>query len=41
MDLNQVDIAVLSHRHFDHISGFDYMLKIKPAVKLICPQIPR
>ena len=37
VDLNQVDIAVLSHRHFDHISGFDYMLKIKPAVKAYLP----
>src|SRR5258706_2476979 len=37
VDLIQVDIAVLSHRHFDHISGFDYMLKIKPAVKAYLP----
>jgi 7,8-dihydropterin-6-yl-methyl-4-(beta-D-ribofuranosyl)aminobenzene 5'-phosphate synthase len=37
VDLMQVDIAVLSHRHFDHISGFDYMLKIKPAVKAYLP----
>ena len=37
VDLTQVDIAVLSHRHFDHISGFDYMLKIKPAVKAYLP----
>jgi len=37
VDLNQVDIAVLSHRHVDHISGFDYMLKIKPAVKAYLP----
>src|SRR6267142_2266104 len=37
VDLNQVDIAVLSHRHFDHISGFDYMLKVKPAVKAYLP----
>jgi 7,8-dihydropterin-6-yl-methyl-4-(beta-D-ribofuranosyl)aminobenzene 5'-phosphate synthase len=37
VDLTQVDIAVLSHRHFDHISGFDYMLKIKPAVQAYLP----
>ena len=37
VDLNQVDIAVLSHRHYDHISGFDYMLKVKPAVKAYLP----
>src|SRR6266571_1056681 len=40
VDLNQVDIAVLSHRHFDHISGFDYMLKVKPAVKAYLPADP-
>src|SRR6266852_9490292 len=34
VDLSQVDIAVLSHRHYDHISGFDYVLKIKPKVNL-------
>jgi len=32
-----VDIAILSHRHFDHISGFDYMLKVKPTVKAYLP----
>lgn len=37
VDLNQVDIAVLSHRHVDHISGFDYMLQVKPAVKAYLP----
>ena len=40
VDLNQVDIAVLSHRHADHISGFDYMLKVKPAVKAYLPADP-
>jgi 7,8-dihydropterin-6-yl-methyl-4-(beta-D-ribofuranosyl)aminobenzene 5'-phosphate synthase len=40
VDLNQVDIAILSHRHFDHISGFDYMLKVKPAVKAYLPADP-
>src|SRR5436190_5024352 len=40
VDLTQVDIAVLSHRHVDHISGFDYMLKVKPAVKAYLPADP-
>src|SRR5262249_2365997 len=40
VDLNQVDIAVLSHRHVDHISGFDYMLKVKPSVKAYLPADP-
>ena len=40
VDLTQVDIAVLSHRHTDHISGFDYMLKVKPAVKAYLPADP-
>src|SRR5215468_6372307 len=37
VDLSKVDIAILSHRHVDHISGFDYMLQIKPAVKAYLP----
>lgn len=37
VDLQKVDITVLSHRHYDHISGFDYMLKVKPAVKAYLP----
>ena len=37
VDLNKVDIAILSHRHYDHISGFDYMLKVKPTVKAYLP----
>ena len=40
VDLNQVDVAVLSHRHVDHISGFDYMLQVKPAVKAYLPADP-
>jgi len=40
VDLNQVDIAVLSHRHVDHISGFDYMLQVKPSVKAYLPADP-
>jgi 7,8-dihydropterin-6-yl-methyl-4-(beta-D-ribofuranosyl)aminobenzene 5'-phosphate synthase len=40
VDLQKVDIAVLSHRHFDHISGFDYMLRVKPTVKVYLPADP-
>jgi 7,8-dihydropterin-6-yl-methyl-4-(beta-D-ribofuranosyl)aminobenzene 5'-phosphate synthase len=35
--LQQVDIAVLSHRHADHASGFDYVLREKPQVKAYLP----
>ena len=37
VDLAKVDIAVLSHRHADHASGFDYLLKVNPSVKLYLP----
>jgi 7,8-dihydropterin-6-yl-methyl-4-(beta-D-ribofuranosyl)aminobenzene 5'-phosphate synthase len=40
IDLKLVDIAVLSHRHLDHISGFDYMLQVKPEVKAYLPADP-
>ena len=37
VDLRDVDIAVLSHDHSDHSSGFDYLLSVNPAVKLYLP----
>ena len=37
VDLSNVDIAVLSHSHYDHISGFDYLLEVNPKVKLYLP----
>src|SRR5215475_15288381 len=40
VDLSKVDIAILSHRHVDHISGFDYMLQVKPSVKAYLPADP-
>src|SRR5262249_44900364 len=40
VDLTKVDLAVLSHRHFDHISVFDYILKVKPEVKAYLPADP-
>ena len=37
VDLREVDIAVLSHNHYDHISGFDYLLAVNPEVKIFLP----
>jgi len=37
IDLSQVDFAIASHSHFDHINGFDYLLKINPDVKIYFP----
>jgi len=37
IDLSKVEIAVLSHSHYDHISGLDYLLEINPSVKLFLP----
>lgn len=37
IDLTEIDIAVASHAHFDHINGFDYLLKVNPDVKLYFP----
>lgn len=36
-DLKKVDIAVISHDHFDHTSGFDWLLKVNPKVKIYAP----
>lgn len=38
IDLRKVDIAIASHSHDDHISGFDYLLKVNPRVKLYLPE---
>ena len=37
IDLRQVDFVVASHSHFDHISGFDYLLEVNPDVKIYFP----
>src|SRR3954462_517806 len=37
VDLKQVDMAVLSHRHSDHTSGFAYMRRVKPQVVAYAP----
>jgi 7,8-dihydropterin-6-yl-methyl-4-(beta-D-ribofuranosyl)aminobenzene 5'-phosphate synthase len=38
IDLKQLDFAVVSHRHGDHTSGLNHLLKVNPAVKIYVPQ---
>lgn len=40
VDLKEVDFAVASHSHFDHISGFDYVLAVRPDLKIYFPADP-
>jgi 7,8-dihydropterin-6-yl-methyl-4-(beta-D-ribofuranosyl)aminobenzene 5'-phosphate synthase len=37
IDLRKIDIAVVSHGHYDHIGGFDYLLSLNPKVKIYAP----
>lgn len=37
IDLTKVDIVVVSHSHFDHINGIDYLLTKNPNVKIYLP----
>ncbi len=37
IDLRKIDIAVVSHGHYDHIGGFDYLLSANPKVKIYLP----
>ena len=37
IDLSQIDFAIASHSHFDHINGFDHLLKVNPDVKIYFP----
>jgi 7,8-dihydropterin-6-yl-methyl-4-(beta-D-ribofuranosyl)aminobenzene 5'-phosphate synthase len=38
IDLTKLDFAVISHRHGDHTSGLNHLLKINPGVKIYAPQ---
>ena len=40
VDLRKIDFAVASHSHFDHISGFDYVLSVNPKLKIYFPPDP-
>jgi 7,8-dihydropterin-6-yl-methyl-4-(beta-D-ribofuranosyl)aminobenzene 5'-phosphate synthase len=37
IDLRNVDIAIVSHGHYDHIGGFDYLLSVNPEVRIYAP----
>jgi 7,8-dihydropterin-6-yl-methyl-4-(beta-D-ribofuranosyl)aminobenzene 5'-phosphate synthase len=37
IDLSEVDIVVVSHAHFDHLNGLDYLLQVNPKVKIYFP----
>lgn len=38
VDLTKLDFAVMSHRHGDHTSGINHLLKVNPGVKIYVPQ---
>lgn len=40
VDLTKLDFVVLSHRHGDHISGVNYLLRVNPTVKIYTPADP-
>jgi 7,8-dihydropterin-6-yl-methyl-4-(beta-D-ribofuranosyl)aminobenzene 5'-phosphate synthase len=37
IDLKEVDFAIASHAHFDHINGFDYLLEVNPDIIIYFP----
>jgi len=37
IDLRKVDLAIVSHSHFDHVNGLDYLLSVNPKVKIYYP----
>jgi 7,8-dihydropterin-6-yl-methyl-4-(beta-D-ribofuranosyl)aminobenzene 5'-phosphate synthase len=40
VDLSKLDFVVISHRHADHVSGLNYLLRINPTVKIYTPAEP-
>ena len=37
VDLRKVDIAIVSHGHYDHIGGFDVLIDANPSVRIYAP----
>jgi 7,8-dihydropterin-6-yl-methyl-4-(beta-D-ribofuranosyl)aminobenzene 5'-phosphate synthase len=40
VDLSKLDFVVISHRHGDHTSGLNYLLRVNPTVKIYTPADP-
>jgi 7,8-dihydropterin-6-yl-methyl-4-(beta-D-ribofuranosyl)aminobenzene 5'-phosphate synthase len=38
INLRKLDFVVVSHRHGDHTSGLNHLLKVNPTVKIYAPQ---
>jgi len=38
VDLKKLDFVVVSHRHTDHATGLDYVLKLNPSVTVYAPR---
>ena len=38
IDLTKLDFVVVSHRHGDHTSGLNYLLKVNPDVTIYAPK---
>lgn len=37
VDLKNIDFVVVSHAHYDHLNGIDYLLSVNPKVKIFFP----
>ena len=37
IDLRKLDFVAISHRHGDHTSGLNHLLKLNPAVRIYTP----
>ncbi|HEY6436614.1 MAG TPA: MBL fold metallo-hydrolase, partial [Ignavibacteriaceae bacterium] len=37
IDIQKIDIVIISHSHFDHTNGIDYLLTKNPKIKIYLP----
>ena len=37
INLKKIDAVIVSHGHFDHLNGIDYLLQVNPKVKIYMP----